>query len=554
MRTIQPKGVRQRRVVPIHPLLFAAFPLLALYQHNLNEASFAQIVQPLGLALLGTLVIWAALTLVLRGVRKAAIGASAIAMAYLSYGHVVRLTPGTYSWIIAPACILGILAIFASLWRTRQPLLDATSILNVAAGFLVAMSCWSIGAGLWRSSHLLANDTQRHVRQDQPGSKDALTATRSRRVIGPVSSKSADLPDVYYIVLDAYARADSLRAFYGYDNTGFIRALESRGFYVAAKSRANYDQTPLCLASALNMTYLDAVAKRSGTDCGMEMCRRMLDDNAVAACLAPLGYHYVAIGSYDGEAKVLTADLVLNRAEEIPVLTDQALMMTPAGPHSPVHRIRFDQHRKRLLGVFSSLETVARLPYKKFVFAHLLAPHPPFVFDGQGGPVYPVGALNFADASWLREQITGEQYVHGYVAQLQYVNRRILDCIDAILSQSARPPIIIIQGDHGSRMTLDWDSLQRTDVRETFANLNAYLVPTRVRKHLYSTISGVNSFRVVLSDLFGADYKRIPDRSLYSTVGQPFEFTDITARTAKLWDGAFGAPSQFAPGHPRQVR
>ena len=66
------------------------------------------------------------------------------------------------------------------------------------------------------------------------------------------TAPARNLPDVYYIILDAYGRADSLKTFYGYDNTPFLQALEQRGFYIARHSRANYDQTPLCLASALN--------------------------------------------------------------------------------------------------------------------------------------------------------------------------------------------------------------------------------------------------------------------------------------------------------------
>src|SRR5204863_650879 len=131
--------------------------------------------------------------------------------------------------------------------------------------------------------------------------------------------------------------------------------------------------------------------------------------------------------------------------------------------------------------------------------------------------VNPKGVMSFDDASWLIGVITREEYIRGYIGQLQYVNRRTLGAIDAILRGSRRKPIIIIQGDHGSRMNLDWDSLEKTDLREPYSILNAYLVPADVRKYLYDTITPVNSFRILLTHAFGADYPKLPDRSFYST-------------------------------------
>ena len=42
-------------------------------------------------------------------------------------------------------------------------------------------------------------------------------------------------PDVYYIILDSYAREDFLKAVYDYDNLEFIKALQDRGFRQRAR-------------------------------------------------------------------------------------------------------------------------------------------------------------------------------------------------------------------------------------------------------------------------------------------------------------------------------
>ena len=63
-------------------------------------------------------------------------------------------------------------------------------------------------------------------------------------------------PDIYYIILDAYARADVMQDFYGYDNSHFVEQLTDLGFYVAPCSQSNYAWTGLSLTSSLNMNYL----------------------------------------------------------------------------------------------------------------------------------------------------------------------------------------------------------------------------------------------------------------------------------------------------------
>jgi hypothetical protein len=200
----------------------------------------------------------------------------------------------------------------------------------------------------------------------------------------------------------------------------------------------------------------------------------------------------------------------------------------------------YDLHRAYLLSAFHHLDSVATLPYPKFVFAHILAPHPPFVFGPNGEAVHPSYPYNEADGSQLLRigRISREEYKLGYISQLRYINRRVLEAVDAILQQSARPPIIILQGDHGSRMNLDWDSQEKTDLREPFSILNAYFVPPRVRRNLYDSITPVNSFRILLNSLFGAHYPPLPDRSFFAVPNDPLHFREVTDLIPKFTEEA----------------
>ncbi len=108
-----------------------------------------------------------------------------------------------------------------------------------------------------------------------------------------------DAPDIYFIVLDGYARADVLAEHYAFDNGPFVRGLEQRGFQVADASRSNYNWTFLSLASTLNMDYLpellDGALDPKGTD--REQAYRLLRDNRAAEFLRTRGYRYVHLQS-----------------------------------------------------------------------------------------------------------------------------------------------------------------------------------------------------------------------------------------------------------------
>ena len=124
------------------------------------------------------------------------------------------------------------------------------------------------------------------------------------------------LPDIYYIILDGYARGDLLQELHQYDNTGFLSDLTDMGFYVAEDSRANYCWTLLSLASSLNATYLAGEASTGGAgtlDKGVPS--EMINDSRAAALLRSLGYRITAFvkNVFDQDY----ADLIYAQAQEL---------------------------------------------------------------------------------------------------------------------------------------------------------------------------------------------------------------------------------------------
>jgi len=82
-----------------------------------------------------------------------------------------------------------------------------------------------------------------------------VVADEQISVPGGEGLKVEQLPDIYFNLLDEYARGDAREQMYGFDNSGFLDFLGSMGFYVASKSRTNYIHTKASMPATLKMRY-----------------------------------------------------------------------------------------------------------------------------------------------------------------------------------------------------------------------------------------------------------------------------------------------------------
>ena len=71
-------------------------------------------------------------------------------------------------------------------------------------------------------------------------------------------------PDVYYLILDEYARNDALQEYHGYDNSDFKNYLTNKGFHVAENSFANYPLSVQSIPSTMNLQYINFLQDEIG--------------------------------------------------------------------------------------------------------------------------------------------------------------------------------------------------------------------------------------------------------------------------------------------------
>jgi hypothetical protein len=479
-----------KKVWIIYPFLFAVFPVLFLFAYNITEVPYTDIFVPLVVAIIATLFLLIFFRLITRSYYKSGVITACFLFLFFSFGHVrdVLISVGISGFNLGNTSIstrLFLGPVWALLFITgtlliikaRYNFITPTKILNIIAITMVFISLINIGIYGLRTADQVIDRAQIQEAAFSPDSTEGL-------------------PDIYYIILDAYARQDTLKEVYGYDNSDFLDYLTDKGFYVATKSNSNYGSTDLSMPSSLNMDYLttDELANS-------ETRFEMIENNRVSRFLKEKGYRYIFVGGgidwkgmaqYTDEYFVYKSGSLLRKTDFMNSLAHT----TALSPFLIFFEGFFgDNDRKARLYAFDKISDLANTNRPLFVYADIMSPHPPFIFDSEGNP--PKHNI-FVGTGNIWQSLGHEKH---YIDQLVFTNKKTAELIDRIILKSETPPIIILQADHG----IWWIPGEGKKI------LNAYYLPGKDSSSLYDTISPVNTFRLIFNIYFNADYKLLED-------------------------------------------
>ncbi len=490
---------------PWYPIAISAYPVLALLSANSGQVQPSAGIRPLLISIVFGALLFFIAWAIFRQVHRAAFLTTLLLALFFTYGHAYIAIDekwpeaGYTKWLAIGWAVLFVGMVF---WATRPRLnfVSSAATLNTVALALVVMVVAQLD--LWGGG----GKVHRVALKNAPIQED-LTLPENP-------------PDVYFFLLDSYGRSDLLYAAYGFDNSHFESQLQERGFYVASCSMSNYVRTEISLGSSLNMSYLqgldDAFVPES-------TARRVLWDSlkhsAVRYNFETLGYETVNFASGFAWLEINDMDHFMSPPPVSSGMTEfeGLFLRTTLGRYAqdlgwvdPDYLMGVE-FRDRFNNIFDSMDEISNMPQPTFAYAHLISPHPPFVFDPDGNPTYPPDFWND------QRMYPADLYEKGYVNQLQYLNKKMIEAIDTILANSKTPPIIIIQSDHGP-----W--LQPKEKR--MRNFTAILMPGH-NDVLYPSITPVNIFRLVFDSYFGGKYDILEDVSYFSPVPKLYEFSEI---------------------------
>jgi hypothetical protein len=319
-----------------------------------------------------------------------------------------------------------------------------------------------------------------------------------------------------------------LRERFGYDNRPFEDSLRALGFHLPRLVRSNYAHTLLSLPSMLNSAHLAGLERELGPKSKHPaLPNYLLEHNRVAPYLEARGYRYVFFPSQwwystsgssvaDAEFRPWTG-FDLMRAISGGELQRRVGGASVLRYFNRDHRWEAD-HVRRTLG---GLAAVPRAGGPVFAFAHILKPHVPYVFD--------------RECRTLGRKKKEVDDVAPYLEQLECVNRLLLDTVHEILRASEVPPIIILQGDHGTQLLRATEYLRAGEVppaaaRERFGAFGAYYLPDGGAAAFGDTVTVVNVLGNVLRHYFGAHLPRAGDQQYISPAAFPYAFRRVDAR------------------------
>lgn len=449
-----------------------------------------------------------------------------MAVLFYSFGHLANVLEGLFrargirpDLILLLAVWIGVFLVLSFVIVRSRPPRGMTEFLNVT-GVIVAL--FPIGS-IFSTAPLMMGDNRSEVAYLFAIRRDA----DAEASMNPMAS--ASLPDIYYIILDGYTRADILGQYYGYDNSGFVESLEDRGFYVVSSSRSNFLSTTYSLNTSLNLIYFnDFPASLAKT------ARFNLRTNYVSDFLRKLNYQVVVFDSGTGDSNNQYADLFLaaessrpkrqssiNAFEQLLIRTTLGLPMVdkdsrPDDPGQPDNALNLAvdaeiaRRRERIHYALTHLADFASSPGSHFIFAHIYLPHEPFLYGPGGEELKYQGETNLYWYEW-----PPADYVEYYGYQITYLDKAILSAIDAILAESDGPVIIVLQGDHGDGHYLDWNhpTTKGVNIRSTI--FNAIYFSDHAYASFYPSMTPVNTFRLVFNHWYGTRFPVLGDRVFF---------------------------------------
>jgi hypothetical protein len=483
---------------PLTPILAILMPLFFLASYNLNQINYSDIKRALYvLPVIGIILLFIC-WIVFRNWQKSALFSTSLIIIFFSYGQIYQLLKTSriflaHHSILILISLLLIFFVFIYLFRAKKPLSPIVGNINLIFLIMVLVSFFPVSVRMVQDA---IADRQRKIQLQASIQSDLKDIVK---------------PDIYFFVLDMYARRDVLLDHFQYDNSQFINQLNHLGFVVSNCSQSNYQFTEPSLMSTLNMKYVTDTPATSNLVTfppKINMKHDQLIHSEVRKTLEQKGYKTVAYESIFSFSEIDDADYffspansssLLNNFERMLLYTTMAravqdyLVLHPL-PQEKIDMNAYDESPDYYylinMSALNNLDNVTSIPGPKYVFAHLTTTHDPFAVNSDG-------SVNRGDMT------TTEAYINS----IQYMNKRMIKIFETIINQSDIPPVIILESDHG---------YGATDINTRMKNLMAYYVPNSMKEKIYPTITPVNSFRLLFNTLFNQNNPLLPDYSFFT--------------------------------------
>ena len=462
--------IRDKLVPTLSVVLMSVFPVMFLYFKNAGEAHFSGCLKPAAVYLAAGLVIFALAICVTRSSYVGAVYAMPFILLFQNYSFLERAVnsffPVLKYWHILPIAIVLLLHIC---WLINRRLPR-----NVAKDIVLVLSLVFLGLILLNG----AMAAPAIIRTGASRERDEAFSEQTEKT-------DSDDSNIYWLLFDEYSNFDIIKKYYHYDNDGFARFLEQRGFHVSYDGINDSQQTNTIVANYVSLEYV--------ADDSMTISERVSirhHNNEIFSTMRANGYQIEELGEdtvqfFPTDAKPVKAVSTSMEGDDFYTILIKSSALCITIPETQSGKI---EEIKGVMDAFQAKEFYQE--NGRFVVLYEDLPHQPFVFrqDGSQNPI-----LKWHD--WVDPEV--------YLGQYIYTTSLLEILIDNIIENDPNA-IIVLQSDHSARSLQDEEGHYLIDKFDRRHFLNAVYYKGEDVSEIDGQ-SGVNTWRLILSRRFGVE-------------------------------------------------
>ena len=484
--------------------------------------------------LLGVIAALASATVALRrftfptlvGARAAGVDLVLTGMQTIPFLAVHEIGSSLPSWAALRGRTVVLATLFAGaglIWRAMrrpEPPVRAVLITTVMAGVVACSATWRLVAGetaLHRAME--TSTTHRKLR-----TWDADSAIHEATLVNK--------PDIFILLLDAYAGDSLLTADYGIDRRAFRDSLSTMGFMPAERYVSNYSRTFASISSMLNFSRVDQVEREGVANLQHSgFLQSLISDSRSMRYLEAAGYdlHWIPAPLFGGR-RLPDPDAAVHRFRLDPLMglwTDSDLIATwLLRVWTPGAILAGQGYRPDLSGARDY--ALALLPKlvddgrPSAAVVHIYATHEPLAYDTSC-------AVDPSAVAHLGQRLA-------YAAAVRCLDQAMLATFRLVLARASNRTIIVAVGDHApsslhyDESTVPLESIPNSVLQARHDAAGFFYVPSRLRNGFAIPRSAVNVMPAVLNAAFNAQIPYEQDVMFYLRP-RPFSihhFTDVT--------------------------
>jgi hypothetical protein len=326
---------------------------------------------------------------------------------------------------------------------------------------------------------------------------------------------AAGAPDIFVYLLDAYPGRTASARQAAFDATVFSAALTARGFTVHDDARTNYLVTRLVISSMFAEQHIEQnpqLAAPYGVGSGdARRLRWVLEHSAGLDDIRSAGYDVVWVSSGWSHLDIRNVD----RWIEAPGPSEfEKVLLHETAVGSLVQFINPNGYaavtRTRVRAAYDVATAIAAESHERprFVFVHVPSPHVPIAFRADGSPRDDDPGISW-NASPPRTESDEDRRSRTF-DQVAAIAQMTIDGVDAVRSAAAVEPVIVVFSDHGTDIGWDETHPLESDLGERSSSFLATSTPGHPQLFAEPT-TPINIIGTLTNAYFGTTVARQAD-------------------------------------------